>query len=48
VSDGLGILLSLVAVIGPLILAWFLVVKDPQRRRPPRHPKRRTTNNDSN
>jgi len=41
-------LLALVAVVGPLILAWFLMVKDTGRRRPPHHPERTTMNSKSN
>jgi hypothetical protein len=39
VSDGLGILLALAAVIAPLALAWFLCTTDP--REPSRTQKRK-------
>ena len=47
VSEGLGILLALLAVTVPLILAWVLVVKDPGRRRRSHHPQRTTMHNNS-
>ena len=47
VSEGLGILLALLAVTVPLVLAWFLVFKDPGRRRRAHHPERKTMHNNS-
>jgi hypothetical protein len=41
VSDGLGILLALGAVVAPLVLAWFLVVREAKRREPHGLTKRR-------
>jgi hypothetical protein len=40
-SDGLGILMSLLAVVGPLVLAWYIVSRylSPRDPRSPRKPK---------
>jgi hypothetical protein len=41
VSDGLGILLALAAVIAPLALAWFLCTRQTDSREPSRTQKRK-------
>lgn len=40
-SDGFGLLMSLLVVVVPLALAWFLVGRylSPRDSRPPRKPK---------